>query len=87
MRWTGHVARIVERRDAYRVLVGKPEGRRPFEDEGADGNVMLKWVFKKDAWGRGLNRGCIDLFLERDWWLSLVNVVMNLQVHKMPKIP
>ena len=29
MRWAGHVARIVERRGAYRVLVGKPEGTRP----------------------------------------------------------
>jgi len=29
MRWTGHVARMVERRGAYRVLMGKPEGRRP----------------------------------------------------------
>ena len=30
MRWAGHVARIGERRDVYRVLVGKPEGKRPF---------------------------------------------------------
>jgi hypothetical protein len=29
MRWAGHVARIVERRNTYRILVGKPEGRRP----------------------------------------------------------
>jgi hypothetical protein len=29
LKWTGHVARIGERRDAYRVLTGKPEGRRP----------------------------------------------------------
>jgi len=28
MRWAGHVARMGERRDAYRVLVGKPEGKR-----------------------------------------------------------
>ena len=31
MRWAGHVARMGERRGVYRVLVGKPEGRRPFE--------------------------------------------------------
>jgi hypothetical protein len=29
MRWVGHVARIGEKRNAYRLLVGKPEGRRP----------------------------------------------------------
>jgi hypothetical protein len=29
LRWAGHVAHIGERRDAYRALVGKPEGRRP----------------------------------------------------------
>jgi hypothetical protein len=29
MRWTGHVARMGERRGVYRVLVGKPEGKRP----------------------------------------------------------
>jgi hypothetical protein len=31
MRWAGHVARIGENRNAYRLLVGKPEGRRPLE--------------------------------------------------------
>ena len=30
MRWAGHVVRTVERRDLYRVLIGKPEGKRPF---------------------------------------------------------
>jgi hypothetical protein len=29
MKWVGHVARTGERRDVYRVLVGKPEGKRP----------------------------------------------------------
>jgi hypothetical protein len=31
MRWTGHVARMVETRNAYRLLVGNPEGKRPLE--------------------------------------------------------
>jgi hypothetical protein len=31
MRWAGHVARMWEKRNAYRVLVGKPEGKRPLE--------------------------------------------------------
>jgi hypothetical protein len=29
MRWAGHVARMVEKMNAYRMLVGKPEGKRP----------------------------------------------------------
>jgi hypothetical protein len=31
MRWAGHVARMGEKRNAYRILVGKPEGKRPLE--------------------------------------------------------
>jgi len=48
MRWTGHVAHMGERKGVYRVLVGKPEGNRPFgrprrrwED--------VRWIFRK--WG------------------------------------
>ena len=37
MRWVGHVARMVKRRDVYRVLVGKPEVKDHFEDLGVDG--------------------------------------------------
>jgi hypothetical protein len=29
MRWTGHVARMEEKRNVYRLLIGKPEGKRP----------------------------------------------------------
>jgi hypothetical protein len=38
MRWAGHVARMGEKRNAYRVLVGKPEGRRPL------GRPRRMWV-------------------------------------------
>jgi hypothetical protein len=38
MRWTGHVARIGEKRNAYRLLVGKPEGKRPL------GKRRRRWV-------------------------------------------
>jgi hypothetical protein len=37
MRWAGHVARMGEKRNAYRLLVGKPEGRRPL------GRPRLRW--------------------------------------------
>jgi hypothetical protein len=38
MRWVGHVAQLVEKRNAYRLLVGKPEGKRPL------GRPRCRWV-------------------------------------------
>jgi hypothetical protein len=47
MRLAGHVARMGEGRGAYRILVGRPEGRNHLEDPGVDGRIILKWIFKK----------------------------------------
>jgi hypothetical protein len=41
MRLAGHVARVVEKRNAYRILVGKPKGRRPLGTRGADKPLAL----------------------------------------------
>ena len=41
MRWAGYVARMGEERGVYRVLVVKPEGRRPLGDLGVDGWIIL----------------------------------------------
>jgi hypothetical protein len=38
MRWEGHEARIGEKRDVYRLLVGKPEGKRPL------GRPRRRWI-------------------------------------------
>jgi hypothetical protein len=38
MRWAGHVARMGEKRNAYRILMGKPEGNRPL------GRTRCRWV-------------------------------------------
>jgi hypothetical protein len=41
MRWVGHVVFMGERWGVYRVLVGKPEGRRPLGRPGTDGRIIL----------------------------------------------
>jgi hypothetical protein len=41
MRWVGYVARVRDRRGAYRVLVGRPEVKRPLGRSGIDGRVIL----------------------------------------------
>jgi hypothetical protein len=47
LRLAGHVARMGERRGAYRALVGKPEGMSHLEDPGVDGRIILKWIFER----------------------------------------
>jgi hypothetical protein len=36
-----------ERKSVYRVLMGKPERRRPLEDTGVDGRIILRQIFRK----------------------------------------
>jgi hypothetical protein len=47
MRWAGHVARIGEDSGVHRVLVGKPEGKRPLGDQDVVGRIILRWNFRK----------------------------------------
>jgi len=42
MRWAGHLARMGKRRGVYKVLVGKPDGKRPLERPGLDGRIILR---------------------------------------------
>ena len=46
MRWAGRVARMGEGRGVHRVLVGKPEGKRPLGRD-VDGRIILRWIFRK----------------------------------------
>jgi hypothetical protein len=50
MRWAGHVAHVGENWNAYRALVGKPEGKRHLEDLDVDGSIILKWNWKEIGW-------------------------------------
>jgi hypothetical protein len=52
-----------EGRGAYRILVGRPEGRNHLEDQGIDG-IILTWIFKKWDEGGGLN--WFDMAQDRD---------------------
>jgi hypothetical protein len=47
MKWAVYVARMAEKRNAYRILVGKPEGKRPREDQDVCGWTILKWILER----------------------------------------
>ena len=64
------------RRGAYRVLVGKPEGKNHLEDPGVNGTIILRRNFTK--WEGVMD--WIDLAQDRDRWRGLANAVMNLRV-------
>jgi hypothetical protein len=66
-----------EKRNAYRILVGKPEGKRPL------GRPSRRWVdnIKMDL--REIRWDCVDwIDMAQDWgqWRALVNTVLNLRV-------
>ena len=65
-----------ERRGVYRVLVGKPEGKRRLGDLDIDGRIILQWIFMK--WVGTID--WIGLAQDRDMWRALVNAAMNLRV-------
>jgi hypothetical protein len=50
MRWAGHVARMGEGRNVYRVLVGKPDGKHHLKDQGLDGKMGSKWTLGRLVW-------------------------------------
>jgi hypothetical protein len=77
MRWAGHVASMGERRGACRILVGKPEGRRPL------GRPRRRWADNIKTDLREVGCGCVDwirLAQDRDGWRALVSAVMDLGV-------
>jgi hypothetical protein len=78
MRWAGHVARMGEKRNAYRLLARKPEGKRPL------GRPRRRWVDNIRMDLREVGWGDVDwIGLAKDWnrWRALVNSVLN------PRVP
>jgi hypothetical protein len=47
IRWSGHVARTVDIRKAYNILVGKPEEKKLLEDLDVGGKIILEWTLGK----------------------------------------
>ena len=80
MRWEGHVIRMGEGRGAYRVFFcsGNLTERDHLENLCLDGRIILKRVFRK--LGGGMD--WIAVVQDRDKRWALVNVVMNIRVHK-----
>jgi hypothetical protein len=78
MRWAGNVACMGEMRNAYSILVGKPEGKRPFgrpRRKWEDIRMDLREIGWKDVdW--------VHMAQDRDQWQDLVNTVINLRVPK-----
>ena len=75
--WAGHMARMGEERRVYRVLVGKPGGKRPL------GRPRLRWVdnIRMDLQEMGCGyMDWIGLAQDRDRWRTLLSAVMNLRI-------
>jgi hypothetical protein len=77
MRWAGHVARMGEERGVYRVLVDKPEGKRPL------GRPRCRWedntmMDLQEVECEGMD--WVGLAQDTDRWQAILNVVLNLQV-------
>jgi hypothetical protein len=77
MRWASHVARMGEKRNAYRLLVGKPQGKKPL------GRTRRRWLnnIRMDLGEVGwVDVDWIGLAQDRNRWRVLVNSVLNLRV-------
>jgi hypothetical protein len=71
------VAHVREEMNVYRVLMGKPEGKRALGRPRCRWENGIRMDLREIGWG---SVDWIQLAQDRDWWWALVNTVMNLQV-------
>jgi len=76
MKSGGHVARMGESRGVYRILVGKPEGKRPLGTPRLRCENNIKMNLKEVGFG---DMDWIELVQDRERWRALVNGVMNVR--------
>jgi hypothetical protein len=77
MGWAGDGAQMGDKRNAYRILVGKPEGKRPLGGPRRRWVVTVLMILREIGWD-GMD--WIDLVQDRDQWRALVITEMNLRV-------
>ena len=77
MRWAEHVARMGEDRSVHRVLVGKPEGKRPLRRPRRRWEDNIKMDIQEVGVGRG---NWMELAQDRDRWRALVGTVRDFRV-------
>ena len=77
MRWEGHVARMGEGRGVYRVLIGKPDGKRPLGRPRRRWDDNIKMDLKEVGGGCG---DWMELAQDRERWRALVSTVRNFRV-------
>jgi hypothetical protein len=77
MRWAGHVARIGQEKNVYRVLMGNPEGKITLERPRRRWEDGISMNLREIGWG---SVDWIQLAQDRDRWRVLLNTVMNLRV-------
>ena len=77
MRWLGHIVCMVEKRGVYRVLVGKPEGKRTLRRPRHRWEDNIKMDLQEVGCG-GMD--WVELTQDRYRWWALVNVLRNLRV-------
>ena len=77
MRWAGHVARMGDDRGVHRVLVGKPEGKRPLGIPRRRWEDNIKMDLQEVGGGRG---DWMELAQDRDSWWALMGTVRNFRV-------
>jgi hypothetical protein len=76
MSWMGHVTCMGQMRNAYNILVGKPEAKRPLGRPRHRWKDNFRMDLREIGW-EGMD--WVHLAQDRDQWQALVNMVMNLQ--------